>query len=71
MQKLSAVKYHFNPTCLTNMEYRGPTSLKPEDKQIIHAARCVANLPGICPNLGDFNAALNSPQGPGGVIGGD
>ncbi len=36
--------------------YRSPTSPKADDEQIIRAIRLVANQPGICLTLGDFNA---------------
>ncbi len=35
--------------------YKSPTFPKANDEQIIHAIRLVANQPGICLILGDFN----------------
>ncbi len=37
--------------------YRIPTSPEADDEQIIRAIRLIANQPGICLTLGDFNAA--------------
>ncbi len=36
--------------------YRSPTAPEADDEQIIRAIRLVANQPGICLILGDFNA---------------